>query len=66
MAGRKSPKARQGLKTACVEEVAFRKGFIPSNQLCTLAEEVRDGYRQYLLDVALASDQEVEQMARES
>lgn len=43
--------ARQGLKIACIEEVAFRKGFISSIQLTRLADGVRDGYRQYLLDV---------------
>jgi len=40
--------ARQGLKIACVEEIAFRKGFITAAQLRELAEDVHDGYRQYL------------------
>ena len=44
--------ARQGLIISCVEEVAFRKGFISARQLRELAEEVRDGYREYLLDIA--------------
>jgi len=40
--------ARQGLKIACVEEIAFRKRFITASQLGKLAEGVHDGYRQYL------------------
>jgi len=40
--------ARQGLKVACVEEIAFRKGFITASQLSDLADSVHDGYRQYL------------------
>lgn len=43
---------RQGLKIACIEEVAFRKGFITAVQIRELANEVRDGYREYLLNVA--------------
>ena len=44
--------ARQGLKIACIEEVAYRKGFITAAQLRRLADAMRDEYRQYLLDVA--------------
>jgi glucose-1-phosphate thymidylyltransferase len=41
---------RQGLKVACVEEVAFRLGYIDSRQLKRLAEPLkRNGYGQYLL-----------------
>ncbi len=44
---------RQGLKIACVEEVAFRMGFIDAEQLVRLAEPLRkSGYGDYLLDVA--------------
>ncbi|HEY1067117.1 MAG TPA: glucose-1-phosphate thymidylyltransferase RfbA [Pirellulales bacterium] len=42
---------RQGLKVACLEEVAFRKGFITADQLTTLAESLPCGYRDYLLDL---------------
>jgi glucose-1-phosphate thymidylyltransferase len=40
---------RQGLKIACVEEIAFAKGFITADQLETLAGEFPNSYGQYLL-----------------
>ena len=44
---------RQGLKVACVEEVAYRMGYIDAGQLAALAEPVRkNGYGQYLLQLA--------------
>jgi glucose-1-phosphate thymidylyltransferase len=43
---------RQGLKIACVEEVAYRQGYIDGVQLERLAESMkRNGYGQYLLQV---------------
>jgi glucose-1-phosphate thymidylyltransferase len=43
---------RQGLKIACVEEVAFSKGFIGRDELRQLAEPLaKSGYGQYLLQV---------------
>jgi glucose-1-phosphate thymidylyltransferase len=43
---------RQGIKIGCVEEVAFREGFITGDQLRALAEPQRkSGYGDYLLDV---------------
>jgi glucose-1-phosphate thymidylyltransferase len=42
---------RQGLKVACLEEIAFQKGWISRNQLLTLAQDLsQTEYGQYLLD----------------
>lgn len=41
---------RQGLKVACLEEIAFRKGWITREQVGALAEPMKsNGYGQYLL-----------------
>ncbi|HYC48499.1 MAG TPA: glucose-1-phosphate thymidylyltransferase RfbA [Burkholderiales bacterium] len=43
---------RQGLKVACVEEIAFRQGWITAEELEALARPVlKSGYGQYLLRV---------------
>ena len=44
--------ARQGLKVACPEEIAFRMGFIDAAQLEALAQRLtQSGYGQYLLQL---------------
>ena len=43
---------RQGLKVACPEEIAYRKGYIDAAQLAKLAEPLRkNNYGQYLLQI---------------
>jgi glucose-1-phosphate thymidylyltransferase len=39
---------RQGLKIACLEEIAYTSGFINSSQLTALADEYRNEYGAYL------------------
>ena len=44
---------RQGLKIGCIEEVAYRNGFISKEQLKKIAEPlVKSGYGKYLLQLA--------------
>ncbi|MGZ4590179.1 MAG: glucose-1-phosphate thymidylyltransferase RfbA [Actinomycetes bacterium] len=48
---------RQGIKIGCIEEVAFREGFIDADQLRTLAGPLRkSGYGEYLMDVLAESE----------
>ncbi len=43
---------RQGLKIGCIEEIAYRKGFIDADQLRAIAEPlIKSGYGQYLLEI---------------
>ena len=44
---------RQGLYISCVEEIAYKRGFITKEQLLTLAEPLmKTAYGQYLVEVA--------------
>lgn len=44
---------RQGLKIACIEEIAYKKGFISKDDLLQLAEELKKNqYGEYLFEVA--------------
>lgn len=43
---------RQGLKVGCIEEVAYRRGFISKTELEAIAKPlVKSGYGKYLLDL---------------
>lgn len=44
----KTLEERQGLKIGCIEEVAYRMGFIHKEQLQKLADEIPTGYGEYL------------------
>ena len=51
---------RQGLYVACIEEIAYRKGYITSHQLRDLAEPLmKTSYGEYLLDIANSSKSEL-------
>ncbi|MBA4168667.1 MAG: glucose-1-phosphate thymidylyltransferase RfbA [Chitinophagaceae bacterium] len=44
---------RQGIKIACIEEIAYRKGFISKEQLIAMAQPLlKSGYGEYIMDVA--------------
>lgn len=44
---------RQGFKVACIEEIAYRMGYINKSQLLALAEPlIKSNYGQYLVDIA--------------
>jgi glucose-1-phosphate thymidylyltransferase len=43
---------RQGLKIACIEEIAYRRGFINDKEMKNLIDELKDGnYKKYLIKV---------------
>ena len=50
---------RQGLKVSCVEEIAFRMGYITAADLERLAQDMlKNSYGQYLLDVVRETREE--------
>ena len=43
---------RQGLKIACIEEIAYRIGYINADQVYRLAQPMqKNGYGQYLMEI---------------
>jgi glucose-1-phosphate thymidylyltransferase len=43
---------RQGIKIACLEEIAYKKGFITKEQLISIAQPLlKSGYGQYILNL---------------
>lgn len=55
----KTIEERQGLKIACIEEIAYKMGYIDAEQLCRVAEPLRkSGYGEYLLKVVEMDRQE--------
>jgi glucose-1-phosphate thymidylyltransferase len=43
---------RQGIKVGCIEEIAYKKGFVTKKQLHKLAEELlKSGYGKYLMEI---------------
>ncbi|WP_332648197.1 glucose-1-phosphate thymidylyltransferase RfbA [Lysinibacillus sp. 54212] len=52
---------RQGLYIACIEEIAYRKGYISKQQLVTLAESLmKTDYGKYLMDITNFVDLSIE------
>lgn len=50
---------RQGMKVACLEEIAYNNGFITKEQLIILANRLGNStYREYLLELALRPESE--------
>jgi len=44
---------RQGLKISCIEEIAYKRGFITKEQLLNLASKMKSStYGQYLIQLA--------------
>jgi glucose-1-phosphate thymidylyltransferase len=49
---------RQGLKIACIEEIAYRLGYINKDQLKKLAQEMgKSSYGRYLLDIIIEEEE---------
>ena len=47
----KPSKQRQGLKIACLEEIAWHKGFINREQLAAVAATMKNSYGDYLREL---------------
>jgi len=52
---------RQGLYIACIEEIAYRKGYITKQQLAELTEPLmKTDYGKYLMEIAQIDDKSIE------
>ncbi|OQX53997.1 MAG: glucose-1-phosphate thymidylyltransferase [Candidatus Omnitrophica bacterium 4484_213] len=47
----KTIEERQGLKIGCIEEIAYRMGYIDAEQLEKLAERINTNYGRYLINI---------------
>jgi glucose-1-phosphate thymidylyltransferase len=48
---------RQGLKIACIEEIAYRMGYINADQLAQIADSLKkSGYGEYLFTILKMGD----------
>ncbi|KHE93310.1 MAG: glucose-1-phosphate thymidylyltransferase, partial [Candidatus Scalindua brodae] len=47
----KTVEERQGLKIGCIEEIAYRMGYISGDQLTGIASEINTSYGEYLLEI---------------
>jgi glucose-1-phosphate thymidylyltransferase len=57
---------RQGLYVACIEEIAFRRGYINKSQLINLAESLlKTEYGKYLVELANAAQDKTQQTNKE-
>ncbi|GAJ00520.1 unnamed protein product, partial [marine sediment metagenome] len=48
----KTIEERQGLKIGCIEEIAYRMGYIDEGQLKNLAQKISTSYGKYLLGIS--------------
>jgi glucose-1-phosphate thymidylyltransferase len=51
---------RQGLKVACLEEVAYRMGYLTASKLLELAQKYTGEYGDYLRTIAAEGDQSID------
>ena len=47
----KTIEERQGLKIGCIEEIAYKKGYINARQLAKIADSINTNYGQYLKEI---------------
>ncbi len=47
----KTVEERQGLKVGCIEEIAYRMGYISADQLTDIASRINTNYGKYLLEI---------------